>query len=255
MSYNPISRLRTVRLCVAAGLTVGLLGACTLPTDDWRIVEQKRDIKTEWQVDRAYVRFLDRAIEPIEGDLNRLTRFLVERDVKETDRLQVTGSGAQDPYGFEAERVRNVAEHLRALGYKPRVIPPVRRAVLNPLGVDSVRVTVGRFIARGPSCPDWTHPSAAGSKNQSSSNHGCSDKANLASMIDDPRDLVSGRGGGSRLLGDAGVISAAKDISAIDAYTGSGALGAVAVPAGAGVEAAGVAGGNLPSASGTGTLP
>lgn len=247
--------LNPVCVFLAAGLGFGFLGACTLPTDDWRIVEQKRDIKTEWQVDRAYVRFLDRAIEPIEGDLSRLTRFLVERDVKETDRLQVAGSGAQDPLGFEAERVRAVADHLRSLGYNPKVIPPIRRAVVNPLGVDSVRVTVGRFIAQGPNCPDWTHPSAAGSKNLASSNHGCSDKANLAVMIDDPYDLVTGRGGGSRLSGEAGVISAQKDVAAIKTYSGSGAVGAVVAPAAGEAEPSGAAAGNVPSASGSGTLP
>lgn len=247
--------LKTVRICIAAGLAVGLLGACTLPTDDWRIVEQRRDIKTEWQIDRAYVRFLARAIQPIEGDLDRLTRFLVERDVKETDRLQVAGSGAQDPLGFESERVRAVADHLRGLGYNPKVIPPIRRAVINPLGVDSVRVTVGRFVARGPNCPDWTHPSSAGSKNLASSNHGCSDKANLATMIDDPYDLVTGRGGGSRLSGEAGVISAKKDVAAIETYSGAGAVGAVLAPSGNGAEPSGTAAGNIPSASGTGTLP
>jgi type IV pilus biogenesis protein CpaD/CtpE len=247
--------LKTVRLSVVGVLSFSLLSACTLPTDDWRIVEQKRDIKTEWQVDRAYVRFLDRAIQPIDGDLARLTRFLVERDVKETDRLQVAGSGAHDPLGFEAERVRAVAEHLRSLGYEPKVIPPIRRAVLNPIGVESVRVTVGRFIARGPDCPDWTHPSAAGSKNQASSNHGCSDKANLAAMIDDAHDLVVGRGSGSRLSGEAGVVSAQKDVDAVKAYTGTGAVGAVLAPAGSGAEPTGAAAGNVPSASGTGTLP
>lgn len=249
-----------MRAAVTAGLAAAavlLIGGCTLPSDDWRIVEAKRDTKTEWQIERAYVRFLDRSIQPIQGDLGRLTRFLVDRDVKETDRIQVSGSGSQDPLGFEAERVRTVAEHLRAIGYEPSVIPPVRRSTINPLGVDSVRVTVGRFVATMTGCPDWSNPTSSGSKNLPASNHGCFDKVNLAVMLDQPRDLVAGRGSGSRLRGEAGVISAQPDIKAVETYGGSSAPGVAitGAPAGGGAQPQGVAAGNIPSASGSGTLP
>lgn len=241
--------------CLCLGLI--MLAGCTLPSDDWRVVETDRESRTEWQVDRAYIRFLDRSIEPIRGDLSRLTRFLLDRDVKETDRIQVAGSGAQDPLGFEAERIRVVAAHLRDIGYAPKVLPPVRRATVNPLGVDSVRVTVGRFVALGPDCPDWTNPSSAGAKNLPASNHGCADAANLAVMIDQPQDLVRGRGAGSRVTGDSAVLTARPDIKAVETYSDSGAPGStiLGAPTSSGTEPQGIAAGNVPSASGSGTLP
>jgi len=251
------------RTLAPLGLVLALvqaLSACTLPQDDWRIADATKQNQTEWRIDRAYVRFLDRAIQPIDGDLGRLTRFLESRDIKETDRVQVEASGVTDPFGFGAERVRAVTAHLRGLGYDPVVVPSVRRATVNPLGVDSVRVTVGRFVAIAPDCPNWLHPSNAGSKNQKSSNYGCADKNNLATMIDQPRDLIIGRGSGSRLKGEAGIITAQPDIKAVETYGGSASPG-VTISGGSGGNSAsdgdsgGVADGKVPSASGSGTLP
>lgn len=59
----------------------------------------------------------------------------------------------------------------------------------------SVRVIVSRMNANVPGCPDWTRPSNPNFDGHSMSNYGCATNSNFASMIADPRDLISGRGG------------------------------------------------------------
>ncbi len=109
-----------------------------------------------------------------------------------------------------------MAEHLRGLGYQPRIVGSIRRADRSPLGTDLVRVTVGRFVATVAGCPDWRYPSAAGSKNQPSSNLGCADAKNFAAQLADPADLVLGRGGPSRSAAE--VLRSDRDRQAADQY-------------------------------------
>lgn len=59
----------------------------------------------------------------------------------------------------------------------------------------SVRVIVSRMNASVPGCPDWTRPSTPNLNGHSLSNYGCATNSNLAAMIADPRDLISGRSG------------------------------------------------------------
>lgn len=57
----------------------------------------------------------------------------------------------------------------------------------------SVRVIVSRMTASVPNCPDWSRPANANFNGHLMSNYGCAVNSNLAAMIADPRDLVSGR--------------------------------------------------------------
>jgi type IV pilus biogenesis protein CpaD/CtpE len=49
-------------------------------------------------------------------------------------------------------------------------------------------------------CPDWSSNSVVNYRNQNHSNYGCAVNRNLAIQVDDPHDLVRGRGNGA---GDA----------------------------------------------------
>lgn len=57
----------------------------------------------------------------------------------------------------------------------------------------SIRVIVSRMSATVPGCPDWSRPSTATFNGHSISNYGCATNSNLAAMVADPRDLISGR--------------------------------------------------------------
>lgn len=56
-----------------------------------------------------------------------------------------------------------------------------------------LRVVVTRSKASVPSCPDWSSSSDRNYNTANHSNYGCATNTNLAAMIADPEDLVSGR--------------------------------------------------------------
>lgn len=57
----------------------------------------------------------------------------------------------------------------------------------------AVRVVVSRTRASVPGCPNWSEPSNPNYNNKLMSNYGCAVNANLAAMVANPADLVSGR--------------------------------------------------------------
>ena len=59
----------------------------------------------------------------------------------------------------------------------------------------SIRVIVSRMNASVPNCPDWSRPANFNFDGHAMSNYGCAVNGNLAAMVADPRDLISGRTG------------------------------------------------------------
>lgn len=86
----------------------------------------------------------------------------------------------------------------------------------------SIRVVVSRMTATVPNCPDWSRPANANFNGDLMSNFGCAVNSNLAAMVADPRDLVSGRSADNS-------VDASLSTKAIGTYrraptTGSGGL-------------------------------
>ncbi|UUR08020.1 CpaD family pilus assembly protein [Sphingomonas glaciei] len=67
---------------------------------------------------------------------------------------------------------------------------PITAGVIPP---GSVRVVVTRTRASVPGCPNWSQPSTPNYSNETMSNFGCGVNSNLAAMVANPADLVSGR--------------------------------------------------------------
>jgi pilus assembly protein CpaD len=67
---------------------------------------------------------------------------------------------------------------------------PVTAGTIPP---GAVRVVVTRTRASVPGCPNWSRPSVPNYSNELMSNYGCGVNANLAAMVANPNDLVSGR--------------------------------------------------------------
>ena len=61
----------------------------------------------------------------------------------------------------------------------------------------SVRVVVSRMKASMPGCPDWGRSISDDFENHTYPNYGCAVNGNLAAMVANPADLVSGQAGGS----------------------------------------------------------
>jgi pilus assembly protein CpaD len=67
---------------------------------------------------------------------------------------------------------------------------PVTAGAIAP---GAVRVVVSRTRAGVPGCPNWSRPSSPNYNNELMSNFGCAVNSNLAAMVANPGDLVSGR--------------------------------------------------------------
>lgn len=67
---------------------------------------------------------------------------------------------------------------------------PVTAGAIPP---GAVRVVVSRTRASVPGCPNWSKPSNPNYNNEQMSNFGCGVNGNLAAMVANPADLVSGR--------------------------------------------------------------
>ena len=86
----------------------------------------------------------------------------------------------------------------------------------------SIRVVLSRTRATVPGCPDWSRPSTPNLDGSAISNYGCAINSNLAAMVADPRDLISGRAGPATV--DASLSSKAIATYRTTANTGAGGL-------------------------------
>lgn len=122
-------------------------------------------------------------------------------DAGETARLDVWFRGMELGYGDTiyldgptASSAR--ADVARVAGQYGLLVSdgaPVTQGAVPP---GSVRIVVSRTRASVPGCPNWSRPSQPNFTNETMSNFGCAVNGNLAAMIADPNDFVSGREGG-----------------------------------------------------------
>ncbi|MEP6784265.1 MAG: CpaD family pilus assembly protein [Sphingomonadales bacterium] len=147
------------------------------------------------------------------GDSVRLGDWFDSLNLRFGDRVSVDtqgyGPAARDAVGRVAARYGLLIDEAA----------PVTQGDI-PAG--SVRVIVSRMSATVPNCPDWSRPATPNLDGHSMSNYGCATNSNLASMVADPRDLVSGRSGSN-------AVDATLSTKAIGTYrravpTGTGGL-------------------------------
>lgn len=96
-----------------------------------------------------------------------------------------------DPDAGGAEQRRaDIASVVARHGLLLDDVSPVTSGAV-PSG--SVRIVVTRSTATVEGCPDWSRKSQPELASSTSSNYGCATRSNLAAMIADPNDLVSGQ--------------------------------------------------------------
>ncbi len=127
-----------------------------------------------------------------EADDHALTGWFESLSLRYGDRVSVDTQN----YGPQARNA--VAAVVARYGLLLDAMPPVTQGDIPP---GAVRVIVTRMNADVPGCPDWTRPSNANFDGHVMSNYGCAINSNLAAMIADPRDLISGRTGESSVDG------------------------------------------------------
>ncbi len=121
-------------------------------------------------------------------DAQRLDGWFESLRIGYGDQISIDANGAYDAGG-----VVGVVSNLAARrGLLINRNAPVTAGQIQP---GFVRVIVSRVTADVPECPDWSRLSQPNYANHSASNYGCSVNKNLARMVADPNDLLTGKVG------------------------------------------------------------
>jgi pilus assembly protein CpaD len=94
------------------------------------------------------------------------------------------------PVGYDAR-----SDVARIAGQYGMLVSPGAPITAGPVPQGMIRVVVARTKASVPGCPNWSKPSTPNFDDASMSNFGCGVNSNMAAMIANPQDLVSGREG------------------------------------------------------------
>lgn len=124
-----------------------------------------------------------------QGDLRQLAGWFEAMKLGYGDRVSVDTSNAGD--------TRAARDSVAALAARYGLLlddtAPLTAGEIAP---GNVRIVVSRIKASVPNCPDWSRAAQPDMNGHVSSNYGCATNSNLAAMVANPEDLVSGRSGG-----------------------------------------------------------
>ncbi len=147
------------------------------------------DPMTQLHVDRVRVQyataFAPRSSEIPAGEALRLQTFLDQVGLRPADQVYLAAPSGDALTAQREERIRELLER-RGVG-AVSIAPP---ATIQP---DHIVVLADRYVVTPPTCPEWSGPSATGHSNVPNSNFGCATATDFALMVDNPRDLMTGR--------------------------------------------------------------
>lgn len=122
------------------------------------------------------------------SDVNRLAGWFEAMKIGYGDRIAVDTSSAGD-----TRAARDTVGALAArYGLLLDETAPLTAGEIAP---GNIRVVISRIKANVPGCPDWSRSAQPDMTGHASSNYGCATNSNLAAMVANPEDLVSGRSG------------------------------------------------------------
>jgi pilus assembly protein CpaD len=192
-------KLGTAMLLVIAGCAEGTGYVPAALPKELRVETVEHRHTVHFETDRS-------AIVPSEA--KNLAAFLAGVDPRQRGGIVVEGHAdarASDAYNLRlsGRRADTVAAFVRDRGFdevEAYVVAFGERAPAAPndtaegLALNRrVEVTIQRYVAVPPECPDWSKQSGFDPYNLPMSNIGCATATNLAQMVADPADLVQGR--------------------------------------------------------------
>ena len=150
------------------------------------------------------------------SEQQRLDQWFASMDLRFGDRLSLDDASANPAVRDDVAAIAGRYGILLADG------APVTAGSVAP---GQARIVVTRSMASVPGCPDWAAGSDANYNNATYANYGCSVNSNMAAMVANPEDLISGQTG----TGETVIITSTK---AIRAYRDAEPTGAGGLPAG-----------------------
>ncbi|WP_076068627.1 CpaD family pilus assembly lipoprotein [Sphingomonas montana] len=150
-----------------------------------------------------------------DGEDRRLTGWFDSLKVGYGDRVTVD-DGANGSRSMQDAIARVAARYGLLIGETPPVTE-------GQIADGTVRVIVSRSTASVPNCPNWSSASQPYNDGSTDRNYGCATNSNLAAMIADPQDLITGRHGSASLSTRA----ATRALKAYNELIPTGVAGAV----------------------------
>lgn len=143
------------------------------------------------------------------SEQRRLADWFDTMDLRYGDRVSI-----DDPLASQAtyETVNKLA------GRYGIIVSPGAPVMAGQVAPGQARVVITRSVASVPGCPDWSKKSETNLANATSPGFGCAVNGNLALMVANPEDLITGQKG----TGETVVMSSTK---AIETYREKPATG------------------------------
>jgi pilus assembly protein CpaD len=184
-----MAQVRFLTLCVAlASLS---LGGCA----DWqRHMQSRLPEPTPAYADKAItvsptrsvhvVDFMDGSSKISADQAAYLEAFIAQTAIEPGSVVMVEHPSSR--LRLAHSRANTVETWLKSKGFE------VSEVKTSTVDEGKVQLMVDHLIALGPNCPNWQYHPYETFSSQVSPNMGCSDRSNLAAMVANPRDLVSG---------------------------------------------------------------
>lgn len=181
------SATRSIRyLCLALGVTT--LAACAERTEFWSPPLSPKQNQVSWAEYHHPVSFSKTSAEIDKAEKEALARFL--RRVARGEGVRVMlATGSVNPPPLTKRRETSLASHLIEKGFSVLRIQAKRTHTRLP---NTVGVTVGRYIVKTPTCPDWSKEASGDPANRVTSNFRCANETNLGLMVANPEALIRG---------------------------------------------------------------
>ena len=161
------------------------LAACQTPAPD----PVPPNPVSSLHVDRVRVQyaasFAPRSAELPYTEAMRLETFLDQAGLRPDDRVYIASPSGD---ALAAARVERIKTLLARRGVATVAIEPPAS-----IAADHVVVLADRYVVTPPTCPEWSDSGATGHTNVPNGNFGCATLNNFALMVDNPRDLMTGR--------------------------------------------------------------
>ena len=160
----------------------------------------------------------------VSGDEGAYAVAFVDETMRSAGGTVLVEKASAQASRLQRQRIASVTDLLAKKGYH---VAPFAPAEVN---VGGVQIAVDALVAVAPNCPNWEIHKYAEFGAQLPPNQGCADRTNLAAMVANPRDLVSGQvpalAAGHGILGAeqryrAGAITPLEDAGSAEAGGGS----------------------------------
>lgn len=131
------------------------------------------------------VNFAEKTARASDDERNYLQNFLNNTITPENTTVMVE-KPARGSDRLTRQRAEGLVVMLSRAGYHVHRFEPAAREE------GRIQVAVDHLLAMAPNCPNWEYHKYHEFGSQPSPNFGCADRTNLAAMVANPRDLVSG---------------------------------------------------------------